>query len=242
MIVDHDVKVVIATPTKCGKTSLEAMVKRSLNADVGRNLEVVRPGQHRLDLPPSADDSYTRLMMVRNPWSRLVSTWSFLANPKSKGEHRAKEIQQMSFSHFVHWWLKYRDDWCALRFLDDATPAQLWSAPERWLMNLTECAYVWNPDGLVHLENMERDLAGWELDYGTPVKNNSSDKVRPGVWTDYWNTDLYVAVGQTLRPDANLGGYSPNSVLKLMNDRYTNRPLSGLAKFMEEERKAMANG
>jgi hypothetical protein len=232
VIVDHDRRVVIATPTKCGKTSLEAMVKRSLTADVGRNLEVVRPGQHRLDCPSGAD-GYKRYMMVRNPWSRLVSTWSFLANPKSKGEHRAKDIQKMSFAEFVYWWLEYRAEMGPVHILAEGQqPSVLWSAPARWLMTLSECDGVWRAEDYIRVEQMAGDLDLLGLNYGQPVKNNSSDKVRPGEWTDYWTDELLREAASTLRKDAHAFGYDVMLRVSPGSRNYSNQTLDKLKEMV----------
>jgi hypothetical protein len=234
VIIDHNEEVVIATPTKCGKTSLESMVKREAKRGVGRlnGLVVVRPGQHRLDCPAEAE-GYKRYMMVRNPWARLVSTWSFLANPKSKGEHKAKDIQQMTFGEFVYWWLQYRDAWSPVGVLQGGQqPSVFWSAPARWLMTLSECDAVWKAEDYIRVENMAGDLELLGLNYGQPVQNNSSSKVRPGEWTDYWTDELLRETASTLRKDAHAFGYdillriSPGSL------DYSNKTLEQLKEMV----------
>lgn len=190
MIIDHDEHIVICTPTKCGKTSLEAMARAAVHADMSRNLEVVRPGQHRLDVPKQAE-GYTRMMMVRDPWARLVSTWSFLSNPGSKGEQNAALIRQMSFTEFVYWWLAQRKEALHNRPWVKYTPKELWSAPARWLMTLSECADIWQPEHCLDVANIENSLFEHGLDYGPDKKNNSSDRVRPGHWTDYYTHSTF---------------------------------------------------
>lgn len=233
MIIDHDARIVIATPTKCGKTTIESMVRRSMTADISRNLEVVRPGQHRLDCPEQAR-GYVRYMMVRDPWRRLLSQWSFLANPKSKGEHRAKEIQQLSFAQFVEWWLAYRTEYMEWQVPWKELPAAgLWSAPARWLMTLKECAEVWHPDGLINVEDLQLELKVRDLDYGTEVQNNSSERVRPGKWTDYYDSEMWSVVGDAFaQRDAQFIGQTVHPPSAPGLGRYRNKTLAELKELV----------
>jgi hypothetical protein len=208
VIVDHEAKIIIATPTKCGTKSCESIARTLGRKD--RMVEVVRPGIHRLDVPYGAA-GYTRYMMVRNPWARLLSTWSFLGNPISKSEYEPLRAAaaDLPFAKWLGVWTReraaYGDSWRT------ETAKRLWSAPARWVMTLGECAQVWEPKGFIRVENMEQDLLEVaQVDYGIARRVNHSDKVRLGPWTSYYTEAMWKRVGDLFAFDeaVKIGGYS----------------------------------
>jgi hypothetical protein len=95
---------VIATPTKCGTTTLEELARRHRGGRAGKPLNSFRimdwespRRQHRMALPSHLVRGYwgtaDRYMMVRNPWARYVSQYHYLKNPTNYSKTMAKEIQ-----------------------------------------------------------------------------------------------------------------------------------------------------
>lgn len=95
---------VIATPTKCGTTTLEEMARRHGGGRVSRGgVEVpsfaIYTGehprrQHRMALP--VDDEWLdaeRYIMVRNPFARYVSMYEYLKAPHNYSKFGAREVQ-----------------------------------------------------------------------------------------------------------------------------------------------------
>ncbi len=107
---------IIATPTKCGTTTLEALAKRHMrnagaDADQFRIMDWDSPRrQHRMALPPVADSASnnewngetsgenewgaaTRYLFVRNPYTRYMSMYTYLSAPANYSQWGAREIQ-----------------------------------------------------------------------------------------------------------------------------------------------------
>ena len=85
MIVSHPARWFIATPTKTGTHTLEAIAARPVNHGV---LELAGPvaGDNRRRMHRMAPDptwvGYRPHLLVRNPWSRWVSVYEYLRAPK----------------------------------------------------------------------------------------------------------------------------------------------------------------
>lgn len=129
MIVSHTGKWFIATPTKTGTHSLEAIASRPENRDV-MELAGAPPGDNRRRMHRMAPDpswsGYRGHLLVRNPWSRWVSVYEYLRAPKFYAQWGAREIQgntwggskdpevlralgsPMSFEDFLYWLLHQR--------------------------------------------------------------------------------------------------------------------------------------
>lgn len=235
MIIDHDNKTVIGTPSKCGTMTVKHMVLALNKKEPERNVEWVRTGVHRCDCPPEAE-GYTRLMMVRDPWVRLVSMWSFIAKPGSIGEWRHKEITNLSFTEFIDWWLKQRAEyrhpnkkWAGL------SASQLWSAPPRWIMTLSEIADIWCPDAVIDIHHIEDGLFEHGIDLGKIVQSNTSKKNRPGHWTDYYTHKTFNRVSDAFAiKDADRFGFNqtPTIVNGILHGKHANDTIPSLMETM----------
>lgn len=159
MIVDFENRFVIATPTKCGTTSIESLAK-SRGERLG--LAAVRPRQHRMVLPDELAD-YRRFLAVRNPYDRLVSIYLYLTNPSNYSQWAHWEVVDKPFKEFIPWYIKQRARYnIHLATANDNGEAQnlnWYRSPNLWLVSLAECHDVLEPDGgLVRLEHLAADL------------------------------------------------------------------------------------
>ena len=118
MIISPRGRFVIATPTKCGTTTLESIAKRPQNVgkleicgsdqermeqivaadpdgfkvtDLVRGLDT-RRRQHRMAMPYGAE-SYRPYLLTRNPYSRWVSVYEYLLAPRNYSQWGARAVQ-----------------------------------------------------------------------------------------------------------------------------------------------------
>lgn len=95
---------VIATPTKCGTTTLEEMCRRHRGGRAYPGLPSFRimdweqpRRQHRMALPAPTQgtdwDMADRYMMVRNPYLRYMSMYEYLRAPHNYSKFGAREVQ-----------------------------------------------------------------------------------------------------------------------------------------------------
>lgn len=117
---------VIATPTKCATTSMEAVARRHMrNAekpDQFRIMDWDHPRrQHRMCLPPGDVNwgAADRYLFVRDPFKRYISIYTYLSAPQNYSQWGARVIQgeewgghdkrkmldepKMSFKKFLVW-------------------------------------------------------------------------------------------------------------------------------------------
>lgn len=105
---------VIATPTKCGTTTLEAMARRA-ERWAGKPvpefaiMDWDRPRrQHRMALPPTGSlgegpltmggwGDADRYLLVRNPFRRYISVYEYLKAPQNYSQWGAREVQGWSW-------------------------------------------------------------------------------------------------------------------------------------------------
>lgn len=107
-MITSDAGFVIATPTKCGTTTLEEMCRRHRGGRAYPGLPSFRimdweqpRRQHRMALPAigsgdtgwEAWGDYDRYLMVRDPYARYVSVYEYLRAPHNYSKFGAKEIQ-----------------------------------------------------------------------------------------------------------------------------------------------------
>lgn len=153
---------VIATPTKCGTTTIEEMARRHGGGRVSRGgVEVPsfriatdeRPRrQHRM-VPPLGWENADRYMMVRNPFTRYMSQYEYLRAPHNYSKFGAKEIQgrtwlgwqrgrvgtnnePMSFQQFLFFIARCRRTYSEDRWVKRRGPlnaAFAWRSPWIWL-------------------------------------------------------------------------------------------------------------
>ena len=161
MIVSHPGKWFIATPTKTGTHSLEAIANRPDNADL---MEVAgqSPGDNRRRMHRMAPDptwgGYRGYLLVRNPWSRWVSVYEYLRAPKFYAQWGAKAVQgntwggsndpdvlrslgpPMSFERFLSWILHQRAEHYTTTSLHRRgfpSDSHAYRSPWIWLDSLT---------------------------------------------------------------------------------------------------------
>lgn len=94
-----DAGFIIATPTKCGTTTLEEMCRRHRGGRKGtpkenfRIMDWAKPRrQHSMAMDVSLRN-YQRFMMVRNPYDRWCSIYEYLRAPHNYTKWGAKQIQ-----------------------------------------------------------------------------------------------------------------------------------------------------
>ena len=187
MIVSHPGRWFIATPTKTGTHTLEAIASRPANADY-LELAGPPPGDHRRRMHRMAPDptwsGYRGCLLVRNPWSRWVSVYEYLRAPKFYAQWGAREVQgrtwggtknpavlarlgnPMTFEDFLTWMLRQRAEHYtpkALARRGSAATSMAYRSPWIWTDSLTVsrrlvAANLGEPPTLIHLEQMADDL------------------------------------------------------------------------------------
>lgn len=183
MIVDHVNKVALACVPKCGTFTVERMAKKAGH-------DVTGLGRHGVVAPPEAV-GYRRLMTARNPWSRLVSVWSFVGSRPSEFLE-GPAVVEMTFPEYVRWWERRRadfmpwqmPDWIALRM------------KYMWYTTAGDFLMRWKPEALVRVEHIEHDLRSAGVDWGKVYHTNTSAKHRTGNWWDHYTDEAWDAVGR----------------------------------------------
>ncbi len=152
----------IATPTKCGTTTLEEMTRRHGGGRVSRG-GVQLPSfriasdeqprrQHRM-VPPEGWQDVDRYIMVRNPFTRYMSQYEYLRAPHNYSKFGAKEIQgsawlgwdrgragvvgePMTFQQFLFFIARARREYLQRRWVKrrgDLYSPFAWRSPWIWL-------------------------------------------------------------------------------------------------------------
>lgn len=187
MIVSHTGKWFIATPTKTGTHSLEAIASRP---DNHRWMELAgaasgdsRRRMHRM-APDPGWTGYRGHLLVRNPWSRWVSVFEYLRAPKFYAQWGAKTVQgstwggshdpdvlralgpPLTFEAFLSWLLHERAENYtkpALARRGSPRDSHAYRSPWIWLdsqvtsLALLNIAYGGRAD-LLHLENLATEF------------------------------------------------------------------------------------
>lgn len=172
MIVSHPARFFIATPTKVGTHSLEAVATRPANAGalelVGATHGDRRRRMHRM-APDPLWGEYNGVLLVRNPWSRWVSVYEYLRAPKFYSQWGARDVQgtawggknervraslgqPMTFEDFLGWMRDQR----ALHY----TPAALAKRGPVTTSYAYRSPWVWTDSLIVSLRLLDRNLNG----------------------------------------------------------------------------------
>lgn len=160
---------IIATPTKCGTTTLEEMCRRHRGGRAGEPVDTFRimdwekPRRQHGMVPPEGWDAAARFIMVRNPYDRWVSVYEYLLNPANYSKWGAKEIQgsqwrgkwaygeqqrlgsrpPMNFLQFVEFVIQSRREYASGRWANKRGPFLVpfhYRSPWVWLDRLDESA------------------------------------------------------------------------------------------------------
>ena len=171
-------KFVIYCPTKTGMMSLRNWGQKN-------GMEYRTP-QHNVR---TDDDAgwLDQIMLVRDPYERMLSMWSHLRRWKSDWGHSTAAV--MDFPEWVGWWYDQRTE-----FLDNVNIQEVkeWRAPWRWILS---CSELYELNGNIgtawpteHLDELPRWLQKeYHLDDLSPMAHaNRSDRDRAGhrAWGD----------------------------------------------------------
>lgn len=130
---------IIATATKCGTHSWEALAKAS------PQLEILRPQQHRMIVPEEYAD-HDRYIAVRDPYDRLRSMWSFICHSTNRTQWGAKTTRGWSFQRWLEeWFLPKQAEAAALPY--QARSPWVWTFTLTQNQHLVGCDLT--PDGEV---------------------------------------------------------------------------------------------
>lgn len=187
MIVSHRARLFIATPTKTGTHSLEAVATRPVNGDA-LALAEASPGDRRRRMHRMAPDpawaGYSGHLLVRNPWSRWVSVYEYLRAPKFYAQWGAKRVQgsswggdpavartlppPMTFEDFLRFLQQSRAEHytkTALRQRGSPANTSAYRSPWVWLDSLAVSRQLLDanlngvgPASLIRMEHLEDDL------------------------------------------------------------------------------------
>lgn len=142
MIISNSGQFLIATPTKCGTTTLEELARRHRGGRTPRFPDAMRSfaimdavdsddnsrRQHRMCRPAGTLD-FRMYMMIRHPYDRLVSIYEYMRNPANYSKWGAYQVQgnewpgwtrdpslmqPMTFTRFVIWYAECRDYYSSL--------------------------------------------------------------------------------------------------------------------------------
>jgi hypothetical protein len=176
MLVSEIHDFIIFTPTKTGTFSWEAAM-RKYPAEV----QWVKP-RHKLTPPVWMSAPETRYMLVRNPYSRLVSVWwylGYIGNSKSQWGHRY--VMHQNFSQFLPWFEAQRE----------LVEHRLWiqgRAPHMWTKSLTQCAEIAKPDRTLMMEHMWDNWQNFGVLYGLyPTYDHHSNIGKHPTWASLYD-------------------------------------------------------
>ena len=164
MIVNQADGWLIATPPRCGTHTLESLART-------HGWEIVRPGRHRMTVPPQ-HQKLTRRMMVRDPYDHLQSVWRYLRRRNPGADWGWRAAVALDFPEFLHFLAAHKK-------LDrQPDPSR---APDMWTVSFTDCLNLLSADGHP-VEPLQLDhLADW---LGLPtIPHNDRSKTPPPVWT-----------------------------------------------------------
>lgn len=79
MLVSHEFEFIVGMPTKCGTNSMRNMANKHAQGSARKHDELheIKELRHRMDVPNGCEH-YSRAMIIRNPFSRIVSMYEYL--------------------------------------------------------------------------------------------------------------------------------------------------------------------
>lgn len=109
MLVSHEYKFIVGLPTKCGTNSMRNMAIAHARGSSRKKDELheIKELRHRMDVPEGCED-YARAIIIRNPFSRIVSMYEYLR--RNTWEWKYKDIMEWedkwgrrrAFTQFLH--------------------------------------------------------------------------------------------------------------------------------------------
>jgi hypothetical protein len=138
-----------------------------------------------------------RILIVRDPYDRLVSIYEFLM--RNRSQWGSRYIQNMSFDEFVEWFASMR----GLHLNDPRATSR--RAPWLWLWSCTENDRLFMHDTFWHLEDADQCLKWLIEEYGirphkrdleVMYRGNTADSYREG---HAWSLGDYFRSKRTLK-------------------------------------------
>lgn len=166
---------VIATPTKCGASTVDRLSERYGGGRVSRGGEQL-PGflkaggpcandttflvgprrKHRMTIPIGFEDA-PRYLVVRNPFARYLSMYTYLRMPSMYSQWGSREVNRgewggwamgrngfpgdpMSFDEFLLFLAQERSDWVQNNRRDSVLQTRAYRSPWVWLDSLCDSA------------------------------------------------------------------------------------------------------
>lgn len=211
MLLSHEYQFIVGLPTKCGTNSMRNMGIKSNRSGRAHELHEIRELRHRMDVPEGCG-SYTRAIVIRNPFSRLVSMYEYLRRHSWEWkyswimEQERKHGRELAWNHFLHMMIDEQLE---------AAEKPYWARkvhgkrPFIWTDTLTELrAFLGGYDEraladkrwpvaevqVLRLEALAADWAAFTEHVGwrnapVPARNNATkdeDKLFPA-WRDYYS-------------------------------------------------------
>lgn len=192
MLISHKRKLLIATPTKCGTTSLEHAVKKHIKQGGDPDIiDIFRVPfeprrQHRMSYPEvlgfNGLDRYRRLMVVRDPRKRWESVYKYLGDPAQYSQWGSKYVQgrnwpgieklgregvdadPMTFVQFLRWMFWVRDEHKAPERRGSLADGFAYRAPWVWSDGLDFSAKQWKPEAVIRTEHLWDDFGALGLE------------------------------------------------------------------------------
>lgn len=172
-------KFVLATPPKCGTVSFKSLTKWDDRIKFVKTM-------HRMDVPDEYAD-LTRIMVVRDPYARMVSMYHFAVRSKSEWIHRAPTE---TFDGWLQWMHEQRLIWL------DHPDATTHKSPWYWLYNCSEMSDIFKPHIVYPLEKADELMQKLTRTYGVRpreemYKSNTASSIHGGKgWkvAEYFNT------------------------------------------------------
>lgn len=182
IVVPFKPKTIICTPTKTGTEALLSVLTRR-----SRFGQRIMP-KHRATVPDEYA-SFHRVLVVRNPWNRLVSMFYYLR--KMHGSWGKGSF--ISFAEFC----EYHQYRCKHKPSVD------------WTWNFCDYANVFQQQEVWHTENLESDCVGrFGLHFDLPPFrqiNVTTDRTKS--YEAHWTKKLRQLVAPWAEPDAEMFGY-----------------------------------
>lgn len=198
----HD-QFVIATPTKCGTYSWEALARAVPGMDVIRPL-------HLMQVPRSQINGEV-FLCVRDPYDRLASVFTFIFHSPNRSQWGHLELDDPTFVEFLRWFKDQKQRADSLEWKQGRSPWVYTKSLTQCARSLAESVGVMGHLGVVqpiYLEDADEEMKWLQEEFRLVVperrrkegmyKQNTNLKWRPKIkWTktersladDIWGED-----------------------------------------------------